>query len=459
MAQTTFSATDFLGLSIAEIAPLIRNLQLSPVEVTERCLERISQLDPLLNSFITVTSEQAMAEAHLAESELVSGRWRGPLHGVPVALKDLIDVAGVPTTAASNVLRKNVPTVDAPVVRRLRSAGAILLGKLNLHEFAYGGSGLISAYGAAKNPICPERTTGGSSSGSAAAVAAHLCFAALGTDTAGSIRLPSACCGLVGHKPTYGLVSTDGVIPLSWSFDHVGPITRTVRDAEIMMSSLAGQTFGFPRTIVQPEREPDTAALRLGIVRDFFFDEIDPGVERCFGNAVKTLTGHVREIKETTIPVDTDRTVSTAESYAYHERFLPAQSGEYQPATLQRILSGRDTSMTTYVEKRRELDLLRGRTRDIFTDVDVLLTPTVPIEPPLLSGLTDMATLRRHELLMLRNTRPFNVLGLPSVTVPCGTTGSGCPVGLQITGSPGADYEVLRLAHLLEQLLSPVGGA
>jgi len=459
MEQPTFAATDFLQLSIAELAPLIRNLQLSPVEVTERCLERISQLDTLLNSFITVMSEQALAEARIAENELVNGRWRGPLHGVPVGLKDLIDVAGVPTTAASNVLRKNVALTDAPVVRRLRSAGAIIVGKLNLHEFAYGGSGLISAYGPARNPVCPERTTGGSSSGSAAAVAAHLCFAALGTDTAGSIRLPSACCGLVGHKPTYGLVSTDGVIPLSWSFDHVGPITRTVRDAEIMMSSLAGQTFGFPRTVVQSERETDIGALRVGIVRDFFFDEIDPGVESCFDFAVKALAEHVREIKEVAIPVDTDRTVSTAESYAYHERFLHTQGSEYQPATLQRILSGRDTPMATYVEKRRELDLLRGRTRDIFTNVDLLLTPTVPIEPPLLTGLTDMATLRKHELLLLRNTRPFNVLGLPSVTVPCGTAGSGCPVGIQISGSAGADYEVLRLARLLEQLQSPAAKA
>src|SRR5512146_1454911 len=232
--------SDLTHLSLADTAPLLRTRQLSPVELTRAYLERIESLNPALNCFITVTADLAVAQAHHAEQEIAAGRYRGPLHGIPIALKDLIETANVRTTAASKVLAENLPKQDAEVVVRLKRAGAIILGKLNLHEFAYGGSGVISFYGAVTNPWNLAYVTGGSSSGSAAAVAAGLCCAALGTDTAGSIRLPASCCGIVGFKPTFGAVSTRGVVPLSWSLDHVGPMARTVRDAAALFAAIAG---------------------------------------------------------------------------------------------------------------------------------------------------------------------------------------------------------------------------
>ncbi len=225
-------------LTLTEAAQQIRNRELSPLELTRACLARIEQLNPTLNAFITVTAETALEQARQAEAEIMAGRWRGPLHGIPIGLKDLLDTAGVRTTAASNQYRDRVPAEDAGLVRQLKQAGAVIVGKLNLHEFAFGVSGIVSAFGPVKNPWDQERITGGSSSGSAAAVAAGLCIAAIGTDTAGSIRCPSALCGIVGHRPSAGLLSCKGVVPLSTSFDTVGPMTRTVRDAALLLGAV-----------------------------------------------------------------------------------------------------------------------------------------------------------------------------------------------------------------------------
>lgn len=238
------SATDLTSFSLFEAAERLRKKSVSPVELTRACLERIAQLNPSLNAFITVTADSALEQAQQAETEIQHGQWKGPLHGIPIALKDLVDTAGIATTAASAVFRERVPRQDAEIVRRLKNAGAVLLGKLNLHEFAYGASGVIGAFPAARNPRNPALITGGSSSGSAAAVAAELCYAAVGSDTAGSIRLPAALCGIVGLKPTYGRVSARGVIPLSWSYDHVGPMARSARDAALLLQALAGYDPG-----------------------------------------------------------------------------------------------------------------------------------------------------------------------------------------------------------------------
>src|ERR1700691_4763749 len=270
--------------TIVELAPRLRRKEISPVEVTRACLDRIEKLNPVLNCFITVTAESALAEARAAEIEISRGEWRGPLHGIPIAIKDLLDTAGVRTTAASALYQDRIPTEDAEVVRRLRRAGAVILGKNNLHEFAYGGSSLISFFGDVHNPWNTAHIAGGSSGGSAAAVAAGLCYAALGTATAGSIVEPAALCGCVGFKPTYGRVSTRGVIPLSWSLDHVGPLTASVGDAAVVLQAIAGYD---PLDVCSADVPVDDYVsglregvknLRVGVPRAHFFDDLDDEV-------------------------------------------------------------------------------------------------------------------------------------------------------------------------------------
>jgi aspartyl-tRNA(Asn)/glutamyl-tRNA(Gln) amidotransferase subunit A len=443
--------------SLAEASELLRTKKLSPVELAQACLARIEALNPELNAFITVTAEMALGQARAAEAEIQRGNWRGPLHGIPLAFKDLIDVAGVPTTAASAVFENRVPTEDAEVVRRLKAAGALIVGKNNLHECAYGGSGLVSRYGPAKNPRYQGRTTGGSSSGSAAAVAAGLCYGALVSDTAGSIRLPAAFCGIVGFKPTYGLVSARGVMPLSWSLDHIGPTARSVTDAALILAAIAGYDPADPtsREIAVEDyaaavRAP-TPKLRVGVPRKFFYEDLDPEVARVVEEALRAVAGLAEEMREVSVPVDSDRTVAKAESYAYHLPYLSEHADKYSAETLRRINSGADVSVRDYVAKLHELELLRRSAAEIFKDVDVIVTPTAPVPPPLLAELqADMSRLRERELLMLRNTRPFNVLGLPAISVPCGETSAGLPVALQIAGPAGKDAQVLGFARALE---------
>lgn len=432
-------AAELAALSLTEAGELLRAKRLSSTDLARACLQRISALDGTLHAFITVTAESALEQAGVADAEIAKGQDRGPLHGIPIALKDLIDTAGVRTTAASRVFTERVPTTDATIVRQLRQAGAVLLGKTNLHEFAYGGSGMISAYGIVRNPLDPTRVAGGSSSGSAAAVAAGMCYAAIGTDTAGSIRLPAACCGVVGLKPTYGLISAEGVVPLSETYDHVGPITRSVADAEAMMRVLAPQL-----------RAAKTDKLHIGVARKYFFDEIDPVVYQALNKAISRLGALAASIRDVDLPVEEDRAAQTYESYRYHAERVAATPELYDPQTLARILRGRDITAEQYDAALKRTQALRADATNLFDDVDVILTPTVPIPPPPIAELAaDPATLRARELLMLRNTRPFNVLGLPTVTVPCGSTSDGLPVGLQIAAAPKCDMTALRFARLL----------
>ncbi len=451
-------ASELCRLSLSEAASLICAKKISPLELAQACLQRIDRLNPSLKAFITVTAERALEQARVAEQEIMHGRYRGPLHGIPIALKDLIDTAGVRTTAASALFEHRVPTEDATVVRRLSAAGAVLVGKTNLHEFAYGGSGVISYYGAARNPWARDRITGGSSSGSAAAVAAGLCFAALGTDTAGSIRLPAACCGIVGLKPTYGLVSARGVIPLSWSYDHVGPMTRSARDAAIVLQAIAGYdaaditSRNLPVGDYSAELEATTSSLRLGTVRQYFFDDLETEVAAAINNALQVFETMVASVSDASLPIDTDRTVQSAEDYAYHAQFVREHPDQYQPETLRRLKRGENISAAEYILKRNDLEALRRTAADLFCDYDLLITPTAPSVAPSLAELqANPDDLRQHELVLLRNTRPFNVLGLPAVSVPCGFTSAGLPVGLQIAGAPGNDARVLQLAHAYEQ--------
>jgi len=443
--------------TIVQLAPRLRRKDVSPVELTRACLDRIEKLNPVLNAFITVTAESALAEARAAEIEISRGEWRGPLHGIPIALKDLIDTAGTRTTAASGLYQNRVPAEDAEVVCRLRRAGAVILGKNNLHEFAYGGSSLVSFFGDVHNPWNVEHVAGGSSGGSAAAVAAEFCYAAIGTDTAGSIREPAALCGCVGIKPTYGRVSARGVIPLSWSLDHVGPLAATVGDAAAVLQVIAGYdpldvgSADVPVSDYVSGLGEATKALRVGVPRAYFFDDLDDEVRAAVEQALVVIRTLVAEIRDVRIEVTSDRTVQAAESFAYHADHVARTPELYQPETLRRIRSGENISAEQYIQRRRELDWERRRARDFFGDVDLLVTPATPIPAPAIGDLKkDPEALRPAELKLLRNTRPFNVWGLPAVSLPCGFTKSGLPIGLQIAGPPWREDLVLRLAHAYE---------
>jgi aspartyl-tRNA(Asn)/glutamyl-tRNA(Gln) amidotransferase subunit A len=444
--------------TISDLTQPVRRKEISPVEITLACLERIAKMNPALNAFITVTAESALAEARAAEAEILRGKWRGPLHGVPIALKDLIDTAGVRTTAASALYKDRIPFHDAEVVRRLREAGAVIVGKNNLHEFAYGGSSLVSHFADVHNPWDLGRIAGGSSGGSAAAVAARLACAAIGTDTAGSIREPAALCGCVGLKPTYGRVSSRGVIPLSASLDHVGPLTTTVTDAAIVLQVIAGYDAADITTLNVPAADyvaavrKDAKRLRVGVPQAYFFDDLDPEVASAMEHAlrgIQTLVGRMREVR---LDVPTDRALQAAESYACHAENVRKAPELYQPETLRRFRSGQRVSAAEYIQRRRELDEARRSIGQAFADVDVLVTPTTPIPAPAIADLkADPEALRPAELKLLRNTRPFNVWGLPAISVSCGFTKGGLPIGLQIAGPHWREDLVLRLAHAYEQ--------
>jgi aspartyl-tRNA(Asn)/glutamyl-tRNA(Gln) amidotransferase subunit A len=453
--------------SLAEASQLVHSKKVTPVELAQACLARIEQLNPGLNAFITVNADSALAEARQAEAEIQRGSWRGPLHGIPIALKDLVDTAGVRTTAASGVFKDRIPTEDAEVVRRLKLAGAVFLGKLNMHEFAYGGSSVISFFGPVRNPWQPTYSIGGSSGGSAAAVAAGLCYAAIGSDTGGSVREPSGYGGIVGLKPTYGRVSTRGAIPLSWYLDHLGPMTRTVQDAALMLQAIAGYdpldatSTDLPVPDFSASITAGAASLRLGIPRAYFYDDLHPEIQSAVEaalSALKKLTASQRDVAPLaanstyTSLMDPYGKVLIAEAYAYHQEFVAKTPDLYQPVTLKRIRAGADVAAPAYILSRRQLDSIRRSAPQAFDAVDLLITPTSPVPPFAIADLlADLDTLRAKELLMLHNTRPFNGLGLPTISVPCGFTKGGLPIGMQITGPPGAEATVLRLAHSYEQ--------
>jgi aspartyl-tRNA(Asn)/glutamyl-tRNA(Gln) amidotransferase subunit A len=440
-------------LTLTEAAEQIRTRQLSPLELTRACLARIERLNPVLNAFITLTAEPALEQARQAEAEVMAGHWRGPLHGIPIGLKDLLDTAGVRTTAASNQFRNRVPAEDAELVRQLKQAGAVIVGKLNLHEFAFGVSGIVSAFGPVKNPWDLERITGGSSSGSAAAVAAGLCIAAIGTDTAGSIRCPSALCGIVGHRPSAGLLSCTGVVPLSTSFDTVGPMTRTVRDATLLLGALVANA-GSSVPNDWAALDDSVAGLKVGVPRKGFFDDLQPEVAAYVEGAfavIETLVAHVAEVE---LEAGGHRTIFNAEIYEYHQAMVTKTPELYQPHTLPRVLRCAGISATDYIRDWRSLTGERNKAEELFKQVDVVVTPTVPVAAPRISELEALGIneLRPFETkYLLRNTSPFSVLFWPSVSVPCGFQREGLPVGLQISGKPGADATVLRLAHAYEQ--------
>jgi len=436
------TGTDLLFASVSQIGALYRSGQLSPVELTRLCLERVQALNPTLNAFITVTADSALGQAAQAEQELRSGQDRGPLHGVPVAVKDLIDTAGVRTTCASRILGDRVPPQDAPLVRRLREAGAVSLGKTNLSEFAMGVS--HADYGQANNPWDEERTAGASSGGSATAVASGMCFAAVGTDTGGSIRIPASYCGLAGLKPTSGLVDTAGVFPLSWSLDHVGPLARSSQDAALLLGGLTGHTFGSAAHL---------QGRRFGVIQREGAGT-EPEVAALFEEACAALRAAGAEVREVEVP---DLHLADAalfnvllpEAATLHAPWLQARGDDYAPATRQQLELGSALPAAAYL---RAQQFRRHLTRQFLTVLeghDALLSPTVPwvapAEDPVFTGDEGAAEGQR--------TVPHNLTGLPALSVNMGFGAHGLPVGLQIVTRPHTDALCLALGSALEALL------
>jgi len=451
-------ATDPTDLTLAEASRMIRARLLSPVELTEAYLAAIDRYEPDVNAYITITRERALEQARALEAELANGRWRGPLHGVPIALKDNIDTAGIRTTAAGAVFADRVPSEDAEVAQRLDAAGAVLLGKLNMHEYAYGGTSSITHFGPVHNPWNLAHIPGGSSGGSAAAVAARMCAGALGTDTLASIRLPAAYCGVVGLKPTHGLASIRGIIPVSESLDHVGPMTRTVADAALMLGAIAGFDPLDPVSIRAPI--PDysaaiyrrAATLRIGLPGDRYFGALEPDVEAAIDEALGVLRSLTAETRDITMPEPPDFPVLLAEAYAYHKPWLddPETRRLYDPVTLERLLAAGEFSTVEYYAARRELALARRAIDGVFADVDLIVTPTAPGLPETIANAQNPAEASGAEP-SVRNTYPFNLFGIPTISVPCGFSRSGLPIGVQISGPRLGELDVLTLAHAYEQ--------
>lgn len=442
-------------LGIADASRLIRSGALSPGELVDAYLERIGRFDEDLNAFITLTDERAIERARELDAELANGLWRGPLHGIPIALKDNIDTAGIRTTAASAVFADRIPDQDATVVTRLEEAGAIVLGKLNMHEFAYGATSAASHFGPVHNPWDVTRIPGGSSGGSGAAVAARLCAGALGTDTGGSIRIPASHCGIVGLKPTYGLASIRGIVPLSVSLDHVGPMCRSVADCALLLQALAGYDAGGIASI--QSRVPTyssalqrrTSTLRLGVPRTPFYEDTDPQILDVVEQALGVLTDRTASTRDVSLPALPARRPIAVEAYAYHAGYLDEHRDLYAPSTLTRILSGADIPTKDYVQMLYELSLTRKAIASVFDDVDLLITPTLAQLPVTIDAAreTPLETTR----ILVRNPGPFNIYGIPTISVPCGFSREGLPIGLQISGRAGGEVDVLALAHAYEQ--------
>ncbi|RMF89787.1 MAG: Asp-tRNA(Asn)/Glu-tRNA(Gln) amidotransferase subunit GatA [Nitrospinota bacterium] len=455
---------ELMQYTIGKLASLFQARALSPVEVTQALLARIDRLDKRVNAFITVLAEQALEAARDAEAAIMRGDYRGPLHGIPFAVKDIFATQGVRTTCASKVWPDRIFPVDATVIERLQQAGAVLLGKLNMHEFAMGATSTSSHYGPVRNPWDLERVPGGSSGGSAAAIAATLALGTLGTDTGGSVRIPASLCGIVGLKPTYGRVSRHGVVTLSWSLDHVGPMTRTVEDAALMLQVMAGKDPQDPTTSSLPvpdyraALEEDLRGITLGIPTDSFFTEVDAEVESAVSDAVQLLQGLGAAVEAISLPHielahPVGTIISSTEAYTYHEPFLQRQVQDYQPDVRDRLLIGASLLASDYVRAQQYRNLFRREVSQVMRRVDAIVTPTTPIPAPKIGEKTVTIRGKEEEVLKIlsRLTRPWNLTGQPVISLPCGFTQSGLPIGLQIVGKAFAETTILRIAHAYER--------
>ena len=458
------SPDDLCSLSISQAGPLIESGQLSPVELTQAHLDRIDRTDSALNSFITLLADEALQEAHSVQREIEGGAYRGALHGIPIGLKDLYYTKDVRTTIGSRILRGFVPDYDAAVTERFSDAGAILLGKLQMHEFALGATSVNPHDGPAHNPWDTSKITGGSSGGSGAAVAAGQCMAALGSDTGGSIRIPSGLCGIVGMKPTFGRVSRYGVHPLSWSLDTVGPMTRTVRDSALVMNAIAGYDARDPSS-VQTAAEDFTrdigngvSGMRIGIPDDFFYDVIDGDVAAAICEAAGVLAELGATVERCSIPAlnhclgisGTILVTEAAETLFAHLRDRPEDIGADVRA---RLYLGAMTPAVDYIKSQRARTAYNEQLGNAMNRYDLLLAPTAAIGAPGIDQeFVEVDGQTQNALsLMSRLTRPFNLTGQPTISVPCGFTSEGMPIGMQLAGRMWEDSTVLRSAHAYER--------
>lgn len=449
---------------LARLAEMLRTRRISPVEVARAALERIAHADLRLNAYLLVTEREAMAAATTAEAEIRAGHYRGPLHGIPFALKDLFLTAGIRTTAGSRVLAQYVPDTDATVVTRLREAGAVLLGKLNMHEFAFGVTNDNPHYGATLNPWEAERMTGGSSGGSGAAVAAGLCVFSLGTDTGGSVRIPAALCGVTGLKPTYGRVSRHGVLPLAWSLDHVGPMARSALDVALVLRAIAGRdplddsSSDAPVPDYASALRGDVRGLRVGVPWSVVRDSVEPDVLTLFRAALDTFAGlgaSVREVAIPRLPLSKSlfSSIVLPESVSAHERYLATRADDYGADVRARLEAGLLLPAARYLRAQRIRRLLQADFSAALAQADVIMTPTCPIAAPRIGEETVRVGEREENVtdILTLFTRPINLVGLPAVSTPCGFTGASLPVGLQIVGKAFHEATVLGVAHAYER--------
>ncbi len=441
--------------TIAELARAIRSGELTAETATTDCLERIAERNPAINAYITVLADQALAQAKQADAELKSGRDRGPLHGVPISLKDIIDLDGVSTTAASKVRHGHVAPHDAPVVARLREAGAVFLGKTNLHEFAFGTTNEDSAFGLVRHPLDPNRSPGGSSGGSAASVLDGMAYASIGTDTGGSVRIPSAACGLVGLKPSLDEVPIGGVFPLSKTMDHVGPLCRSVEDAAIVHDVLCGRapSNGSPR---------NANGLRIGVLRGYFTTLLDPQVAAAFETTCKALTAAGAALEEVQVPHAGDIApiylhIVLSEAAALHAKTLDSHAEDYNPNVRLRLEMGRYILAEDYLRALRGRDVLIDEVDATLVRRDALLLPTLAVPAVKLGALAVKIGSVEEPVrnITLRLTQLFNITGHPAITIPCGATTDGLPIGAQLAGGRNRTGDLLAVAAAVESLLRP----
>ncbi|MFQ5821644.1 MAG: amidase [Candidatus Heimdallarchaeota archaeon] len=457
-------ADDLTHFSISEISERIKTGEISPVELLEQILTRIEQFNIKLNAFVTMDTDRARQKAKEAEMEIRVGKYRGPLHGIPIGIKDLIDTEGIVTTYGSIIYKNNIPNKDASVVRRLKQAGAIPFFKTNTHEFALGITTNNVHYGPTRNPWNFDLIPGGSSGGSAAATAAHLCFAALGSDTGGSIRIPAAFCGLVGLKPTYGRVSLQGIFPLATSHDHVGPITKTVDDAAILLQVLAGFDEEDPRSLMAPVpnyrdglADATIEGIQFAISKDLNPDPLDPEVELAFKTAIsiiERLGGEIIEVRlsSTNLIEDASSTILLAEAAVQHTELLAKHSDKYGANVIGRFRAGQNIKIDEYIRAIRTRDIILREFETLFQEVDFVISPSVQIRPSKIGEKTVIVKSTKINVISgcTHFTRLGNITGLPTIVLPCGYSSDNLPLSIQFMAPKLGEHALLKMAYAFE---------
>lgn len=459
---------DLLKMTISQLAPKIQSREVSPVEVTEAALAEADRLQPTLNSFITILHEQAMEQAREQEAALARGEYRGPLQGIPIGIKDNIATSGIRTTLGTKVLADHVPKEDAEVVVRCREAGAIVLGKENMEEFAAGATSNNPHYGAVHNPWALDHIPGGSSGGSGANVAAGITFASLGTDLGGSVRLPGTFCGIVGLKQTFGRVSQRGLLVTSFNSDHIGPMTRSVADCALVLQVLAGHDPLDPSTVPVPVSDYSASlgkglrGLTMGVPTNYYFDPIDPEVETAVRRAIAALEELGAQLEEISLPTmryaGALRIAAMADTFVTHEPYLKSHRQDYGPDVLYRTLPGQFVLGRDYSKSLKVQRLIKEEHARVLQRVDFLVTPTAPVPAPRIDAEYITMAGAQYRVrgpgsgLVSRNTSPMNATGLPTITIPCGFTQSGLPIGVQFITRPFEEALLFQVAHSYEEV-------